>query len=156
MTSSTRLLTAGMVAAVVIRGALFVLSFGVFGPALGVDGLAGSGSILLDAGIAVILLGGAATVIAMANRPDQRRRARIAHVLGWAYVIDNLIYVSSIATFYATSSAVDGSPWFASVPALLQVPLVVLSIAIVRSTAWAMSRPGADRVVARPGGITRL
>jgi hypothetical protein len=125
-------LVIGLVAAIVIRGGLFFLSFGVLAPAFG------SVYTAVDAPIALLLAGAAAAVASMR---DGRRSARLAFGLGWVYLADNLIYAANIAVFYATSSEVVGDRWLGAVLALIQAPLAFLSAVVVRRTAWAVRKP---------------
>jgi hypothetical protein len=130
--SAQRLLIAGLVAAVVVRGALFLLSTGEFQPAFGSDQFGnGVASLILDVLVALILIGTTVTVAAM---PDHRRAATFAHALGWVCIADCLIYGATTAAFYLTSTNTDAPPWFAAVPTVLQIPLVVLAILVIRIT----------------------
>jgi hypothetical protein len=148
---ATGLLAAGTITAVVIRGALFLLSTGEFQPAFGSDQFGGGlASLSLDVLLAMILVGAA---VAVSSLSDQRHAAVGAYVLGWIYIADCLIYGATTATFYLTSTETDAPAWFAVVPGVLQIPLIVLSALIIRRTAWAVTRraDGPSRAASRSG-----
>jgi hypothetical protein len=145
--TGTGLLFAGAVTALVIRGGLFLLSTGEFQPAFGSDQFGnGIASLILDVLVAAILFGAALAAASTPNRPVY------AYALGWIYILDCVIYGATAATFYLTSGEADGPAWIAAVPAVVQIPLVVLSIMIIRRSAWSVTRRAGDPspVASRP------
>ncbi|HEY2793333.1 MAG TPA: hypothetical protein VGJ28_13295, partial [Micromonosporaceae bacterium] len=128
------LLTVGLAAAVMIRGGLWFVSFGELLPAFGADQVAWM--VLPDLLFTLLLPGAAVALMIFEPRIGPRRAAIGAHVLGWIYLADNLIYATNIAIFYATSPEVVGARWvFGGSLAGLQLPLAMLCVQIIRRTA---------------------
>ncbi len=120
-----RLFLIGVLAAVAIRGGLFVVSFGVLSPGIGyrlAGAFAPGFADAVDFGIAGLL------VAAAIYGATAERSARYAYLMGVVFVCDNLAYAVGVALAYRGQDAPVGFP-IALIG--LQVPLIVLGAALV-------------------------
>jgi hypothetical protein len=118
----------GLFTAAVIRGGLFVLSFGVFAPGLG---WMAYGSLAPAAAQALELLVTAALIGIGVYLATGDRAPRAVIAAGAAFIVDSIAYAIQIPLFYRGQ---DAPEWMPVLFASLQLPLVVIAgLMIVRA-----------------------
>ncbi len=136
----------------VTRGLTVMLSYFIVWPGFGMNPFFNSAREHLpwiylgtDTAVALILAGGAMTaIVGLTLHGDGSRINAFTHRLGWAYAIDNVVYIGGLL-IGATVLMAHSYPGLGGYAAILSVPQTVtltLAIGLVRRTRVMVSRSG--------------